>query len=38
MLNAQLVQAGINVYHLSLERPSLEDIFLAVTHPHHSKE
>jgi ABC-type multidrug transport system ATPase subunit len=31
MLNAQLVQAGINVYHLSLEQPSLEDIFLALT-------
>ena len=32
MLNAQLVQAGINVYHLSLEQPSLEDIFLTLTH------
>jgi ABC-type multidrug transport system ATPase subunit len=31
LLNAQLVQAGINVYHLSLEQPSLEDIFLALT-------
>jgi ABC-2 type transport system ATP-binding protein len=31
MLNAQLVQAGLNVYHLSLEQPSLEDIFLALT-------
>ena len=31
MLNSQLVQAGINVYHLSLEQPSLEDIFLSLT-------
>jgi ABC-type multidrug transport system ATPase subunit len=31
MLNAQLVRAGINVYHLSLEQPSLEDIFLTLT-------
>jgi len=31
MLNTQLVQAGLNVYHLSLEQPSLEDIFLALT-------
>jgi len=31
MLNMQLVQAGINVYHLSLEQPSLEDIFLTLT-------
>jgi len=31
MLNTQLVRAGINVYHLSLEQPSLEDIFLALT-------
>lgn len=31
MINTQLVRAGINVYHLSLEQPSLEDIFLALT-------
>jgi ABC-2 type transport system ATP-binding protein len=31
MLNTQLVRAGINVYHLNLEQPSLEDIFLALT-------
>jgi ABC-type multidrug transport system ATPase subunit len=31
MLNTQRVRAGINVYHLSLEQPSLEDIFLALT-------
>jgi ABC-2 type transport system ATP-binding protein len=29
----QLVQAGIKVYHASLERPSLEDIFLKMTTP-----
>jgi ABC-type multidrug transport system ATPase subunit len=31
MLNRQLVEAGVNVFHLSLERPSLEDIFLELT-------
>jgi ABC-type multidrug transport system ATPase subunit len=31
MINAQLVREGVNVYHLSLEQPSLEDIFLALT-------
>ncbi len=31
LLNAQLVKAGINVFHLSLEQPSLEDIFLKLT-------
>jgi lantibiotic transport system ATP-binding protein len=31
MINTQLVRAGINVYHLSLEEPSLEYIFLALT-------
>lgn len=32
MINAQLVRDGINVYYLSLERPTLEDIFMAYTH------
>ena len=31
ILNTQLMEAGIKVYHLSLERPSLEDIFLKLT-------
>ncbi|MBN2002459.1 MAG: ATP-binding cassette domain-containing protein [Anaerolineae bacterium] len=31
MINAQLVHANINVYHLTLEQPTLEDIFLSLT-------
>lgn len=31
LLNAQLVQAGLNLYHLSLEQPTLEDIFMNLT-------
>ena len=31
MINAQLVRAGVNVFHLNLEQPSLEDIFLKLT-------
>jgi ABC-2 type transport system ATP-binding protein len=31
LLNGQLVRAGVNVYHLVLSQPSLEDIFLALT-------
>lgn len=31
MVNAQLVRDGINVYHLNIEQPTLEDIFLTVT-------
>lgn len=31
MLNARLVERGVNVFHLSLERPSLEEIFLELT-------
>ncbi len=31
MINAQLVKAGHQVYQLSLEQPSLEDIFLTLT-------
>jgi ABC-2 type transport system ATP-binding protein len=31
MINAQLVRGGINVFHLSLERLSLEDVFLKLT-------
>jgi ABC-2 type transport system ATP-binding protein len=31
LLNARLVGMGANVFHLSLERPSLEDIFLELT-------
>ncbi|NIV30603.1 MAG: ATP-binding cassette domain-containing protein [Anaerolineae bacterium] len=31
MINAQLVGAGVNLFHLSLERPTLEDIFMTLT-------
>jgi ABC-2 type transport system ATP-binding protein len=31
MLNAQLVHNGVNVYHLYMERPTLESMFLALT-------
>jgi ABC-2 type transport system ATP-binding protein len=31
MINAHLVDQGINVYHLRLEQPTLEDIFMTVT-------
>jgi ABC-2 type transport system ATP-binding protein len=31
LMNAELIRAGLSVYHLSLERPSLEDIFLKLT-------
>jgi ABC-2 type transport system ATP-binding protein len=31
MINAQLVGQGVNVYHLRLEQPTLEDIFMTVT-------
>ena len=31
MINAHLVEQGINVYHLRLERPTLEDVFMTVT-------
>ena len=31
MINAQLVQEGVNVYHLNLEQPTLEDIFMTLT-------
>jgi ABC-2 type transport system ATP-binding protein len=31
MINMQLMDAGVSVYQVSLERPSLEDIFLEVT-------
>lgn len=31
LINAQLVQAGHQVYQISLEQPSLEDIFLSLT-------
>jgi len=31
MINAQLVHAGMNVFHLNLKQPSLEDIFLKLT-------
>ena len=31
MITAQLREAGINVYHVSLEQPSLEDMFLDLT-------
>ncbi len=32
LINAHLVSEGVNVYHLNLEQPTLEDIFLALTH------
>jgi lantibiotic transport system ATP-binding protein len=32
MINAHLVAEGVNVYHLVLEQPTLEDIFLTLTH------
>jgi ABC-type multidrug transport system ATPase subunit len=31
MINAQLIRAGVNVFHLNLKQPSLEDIFLKLT-------
>jgi ABC-2 type transport system ATP-binding protein len=31
LINSQLVQGGVNVYRVSLQRPSLEDIFLSLT-------
>ena len=31
MINSHLVQEGVNVFHLSLEQPTLEDIFMALT-------
>jgi ABC-2 type transport system ATP-binding protein len=31
MINAQLVREGVNVYHLNLEQPTLEDIFMKLT-------
>jgi ABC-2 type transport system ATP-binding protein len=31
MINSRLVQEGVNVFHLSLEQPTLEDIFMALT-------
>jgi len=31
MINAQLVDYGVNVYHLNLEQPTLEDMFLSLT-------
>jgi ABC-type multidrug transport system ATPase subunit len=31
LINAQLVREGVNVYHLKLEQPTLEDIFMILT-------
>jgi len=31
MINAHLVRDGVNVYHLSIEQPTLEDMFLTMT-------
>jgi len=31
MINAQLVAEGVTVFHLSLEQPTLEDIFMSLT-------
>jgi ABC-type uncharacterized transport system ATPase subunit len=30
-INAALVQQGMHIYHLSLEQPSLEEVFLQMT-------
>jgi hypothetical protein len=30
-INARLVDQGLNVYHLQLEQPTLEDIFIGLT-------
>jgi ABC-2 type transport system ATP-binding protein len=32
LINNQLVRAGLNVFHLSLAQPTLEDIFVTLTH------
>ena len=37
LINAQLVHAGLNVYHLHLEQPTLEDIFITLTHKEGAK-
>jgi ABC-type multidrug transport system ATPase subunit len=31
LVNAQLVSEGVNVFHLNLEQPTLEDMFMALT-------
>jgi ABC-type multidrug transport system ATPase subunit len=31
MVNARLVREGVNVYHLNLEQPTLEDMFMTLT-------
>ena len=31
LISAQLVRAGVNLFHLSLEQPTLEDIFMTLT-------
>ena len=31
LISAQLVHAGVNLFHLSLEQPTLEDIFMTLT-------
>ena len=31
LINAQLTQSGINVFHINLEQPTLEDMFLSLT-------
>jgi ABC-2 type transport system ATP-binding protein len=35
LINRQLVENGLNVYHLQLEQPTLEDIFLTLTNEKH---
>jgi ABC-2 type transport system ATP-binding protein len=30
LVNAQLVRGGVNVFHLNLEQPTLEDIFMTL--------
>jgi ABC-type transport system substrate-binding protein len=31
MINSHLVREGVNLFHLSLEQPTLEDIFMTLT-------
>ncbi len=37
MINARLLEAGINVYRLDLEQPTLEDIFMTMTDQTHGE-
>jgi len=35
LINAQLVGQGVNIYHLTLEQPTLEDMFITLTNERH---